>query len=94
MCPDSIACDGLRSFSNDDSTLNRVHFAWAHASVAVLAIKINCLSTEFAAKKHGEGMGEHNNLGNLPFISFPTLLYFPPLLPLLLIPSLVFSPLP
>ena len=49
---DSIACAGLTSFENDEGNLNRVHFVWGQ-SKAVLAIKINCLSSEFAAKKHG-----------------------------------------
>ena len=51
---DSIGCTGLTSVNNDESALHRVEFSWGQSSTAVLAIKINCLSTEFAAKKHGE----------------------------------------
>lgn len=49
---DSIGCAGLASVENDDANLNRVHFVWGQSNT-VLAIKINCLSSEFAAKKHG-----------------------------------------
>ncbi len=50
---DSLACAGLSSCENDEANLSSVHFVWGKAS-AVLAIKINCLSTEFAPKKHGK----------------------------------------
>ena len=52
---DSIGCAGMSSVDNDECSLNRVHFTWCQSN-AVLAVKINCLSTEFAAKKHGEGV--------------------------------------
>lgn len=54
---DSIGCAGLGSVGNDESSINCVHFTWSQRD-AVLAVKMNCLSTEFAAKKHGEGRME------------------------------------
>ena len=53
-CVDSIGCDNLTSVSNDDHSLHCVRFSWGQSKMAVLAIKLNCLSTEFALKKHGQ----------------------------------------
>lgn len=51
----------MRSVQNpDDTTLNSVHFTWGHTEMATVALKVNCLSTEFAAKKHGEGEYKHD----------------------------------
>lgn len=68
VCVDSIGCAGLSSVGDDDSSLSCVHFSWSHSN-SVVAVKINCLSTEFAAKKHGEGAadgtGVSRGLGSL-----------------------------
>ncbi len=52
---DTKGSTGLQSMDNDDSALNRVIFTWGCGQKnVVLAVKLNCLSTEFAIKKHGE----------------------------------------
>ncbi len=54
LCADSNGSVGLIRACNDELALNMIQFTWGESPQAVLAIKINCLSTEFAAKKHGE----------------------------------------
>ena len=50
---DSKGSSGLQSIDTDDTAVISVSFAWGCGQNAVLALKLNCLSTEFAVKKHG-----------------------------------------
>ena len=52
--PDAMSCDGLSDIQNSDQSLNVVSFVWSPLRPASLCFKVNCLSTEFAARKHGE----------------------------------------
>ena len=51
--PDAMSCDGLSDVQNSDQSLNVVSFVWSPLRPATLSFKVNCLSTEFAARKHG-----------------------------------------
>ena len=48
-----MSCDGLSDVQNSDQLLNVVSFVWSPLRPATLSFKVNCLSTEFAARKHG-----------------------------------------
>lgn len=41
------------SHIKDSENLNLLSFLWQSVGSATISIKINCLSSEFAAKKHG-----------------------------------------
>ena len=50
---DAMVCEGLSDVQNSDQAFNVISFVWSPLRVATLAFKVNCLSTEFAARKHG-----------------------------------------
>ena len=54
---DRMACDGLSDIQNDQA-FNVVSFLWSPLRENTLAFKVNCLSTEFAARKHGGSVGD------------------------------------
>lgn len=53
---DKVGCDGLSNFQNDEQ-LNSISFYWSPLHLSILTVKMNCLSTEFAARKHGGEKG-------------------------------------
>ncbi|KAJ8035767.1 Upstream-binding protein 1 [Holothuria leucospilota] len=48
---------GIRSFSLGEEELNMVEFFWDPADTVQFFFKVNCISTEFTAKKHGGEKG-------------------------------------
>ena len=50
---DVMVCEGLSDIQNSDQAFNVISFVWSPLRAATLAFKVNCLSTEFAARKHG-----------------------------------------
>ena len=58
---DLSGCQGLRTVQNsDEANLACAHFTWGHTDTATVALKVNCLSTEFAIRKHGKGSPYEN----------------------------------
>jgi hypothetical protein len=49
---DRRGCEGV-SHIKDSENLNSLSFLWQPTQSATISVKINCLSSEFAAKKHG-----------------------------------------
>ena len=63
---DRRGCDGV-SHVQDTASLNSISFLWQPLQQGIVSLKINCLSSEFAAKKHGQchnniPKGSHSNL--------------------------------
>ena len=52
LSPDRRGCEGV-THAEESESLNSVALLWQPMQRAILSMKINCLSSEFAAKKHG-----------------------------------------
>ena len=50
---DRRGCDGV-SHVEDTESLNSLSWVWPPRQSGIVSVKINCLSSEFVAKKHGE----------------------------------------
>lgn len=55
---DQRGCDGVSGLQSGEN-INSLSFLWQplQRSTAIVSVKVNCLSSEFAAKKHGELVG-------------------------------------
>ena len=50
---DRRGCEGVCDV-NEDENLNSLSLLWQPLQPATISVKVNCLSSEFAAKKHGK----------------------------------------
>ena len=53
VCVDRRGCDGV-SHVKESENLNTLSLLWQPLQPAIISVKINCLSSEFGAKKHGK----------------------------------------
>ena len=51
---DNVGCGGLVCIENSEANLHCISFTWSSQRPSIVAFKVNCLSSEFAARKHGK----------------------------------------
>ncbi|XP_064397820.1 transcription factor CP2-like [Halichondria panicea] len=54
---DNVGCGGVGFIENSETNLQTISFTWSSLTPAIVAFKVNCLSSEFAPRKHGGERG-------------------------------------
>jgi transcription factor CP2-like protein len=54
---DRAGCYGVSNVVQEEEKVNVISFFWTSVQEAIVSVKVNCLSTEFSARKHGGEKG-------------------------------------